>query len=229
MKILKKSSLLFILMLGISGIYLPSASAGGGSVEDEVIASIEKRYKNIKGLQADFNQQNYIASLDQFRQFQGKLFLLRPHLFAMEVSSPSNQTLVFDGQFFWIYTSANNQALKHPVAPDFSDHPLINLLTSMADLRKNFFFSLAKPDSAPDYLLNLTLKDPKTDIQKIHLAVTRKEFQIKEITLYYASGNYTRLALKEIRENPDISPERFQFTPPPGTEIVENLTPLMQP
>jgi len=230
MKILKICALLFILIFSSSGIiYLPSVSAGEGVSENDVIASIEKRYKNITGLQSEFSQQNYIAALDQYRHFQGELFLLRPHLFAMEIVFPSQQNLVFDGQFFWIYTSANNQALKHTVAPDFLDNPLINLLTNIADLRENFFLSLAESDSASDYRLSLTFKDPEVDIRKIHLAVAKKDFQIKGMTLYYASGNHTEIAFTGIRENPDISCERFQFIPPPGTEIVEKITPLTQP
>ena len=196
---------------------------------EEVITSTQEKYRKIDSIEAKFIQRNFISPLNQFREFKGKLFLQRPHLFAMEVTSPEYQRLVFDGDFFWVYTANNNQAVKSLVAPEFFKHPLINLLTTIAELKKHFSISLTETGPDQDYSLKLTLRTPEKDIRTVSLTVKRKGFQVKELTIYYESGNYTQLALMDIKENPDISKEHFLFLPPAGTEIVENPAPITHP
>jgi len=227
MKTLKRKLIvLFVLILG-------SLEAFPALAEekdlDGIIASIQEKYRTIKSIEADFVQKNFIAALNQFREFRGKIFLQKPHLFDLEVSFPSQQRQTFDGRFVWIYTSANNQVLKNPVAPDFFNHPLINLITTMADLKKNFFISLGGTKTAQDYSLKLTLKTPKTGFREILISGSKNNFQIQELTVYYDSGNYTQLALTNIKENSNISPDHFQFILLPGVEIVESPAPPMQP
>jgi len=194
----------------------------------DLIASIQQKYKAIHSIESKFVQKNFFASLNQFREFKGNISLKRPHLFEMEVSYPEYQRLVFDGQFYWIYVAASNQVLKYPVAPDFSDHPLISLLATMENLEKSFIISFGKTVSSEDYLLTLTLKNPEPEIREIHLTMKKKDFQIKDLSIHYGSGNYTLLALYDIKENSDIPPERFQFIPSPEIEIVESPTPTLR-
>ncbi len=196
---------------------------------EALVASIQAKYTAIESFEADFIQANYIAPLSQFREFQGKIFLQRPHFFSMEVSSPGQQRLVFDGKYFWVYTAANEQALKSSVASGFLDHPLINLLATMADLTNTFSIALVDATTANDYSLKLTLKQPDTEVQEVGLTVAKQTFQVKELILYYASGNYTRLSLRNTKQNPDIPPGQFQFIPPPGVEVEENPAPLTRP
>ncbi|MBN2466956.1 MAG: outer membrane lipoprotein chaperone LolA [Deltaproteobacteria bacterium] len=197
---------------------------------DTVVASFEERYRAVHSLASDFTQENFIASLEESRAFQGKLFLARPSLFAMEVFSPSRQTLIFDGHFFWVYTEASNQVLKHTVAQSFFDHPLISLLTTMENLQENFTVSLAPSEAATvDQVLMLTPKKSTGEVQTIHLRVSKETSQIKEVTLYHGSGNYTRLALNNTVENGELPPERFQYSPAPGTDVVEDPTPVLKP
>lgn len=209
-------------------------SAASPSRSDEetveaIVAAIQAKYSTIESFEADFIQKNYIAPLSQFREFQGKVFLKRPHFFSMEVSSPGYQRLVFDGKFFWVYTAANEQALKSSVASGFLDHPLINLLATMADLKNTFSIARVDTTAAHDYSLKLTLKQPDTQIQEVGLTVKKQTFQIEELILYYASGNYTRLSLRNTKQNPDIPPGQFEFIPPPGVEVEENPAPLTRP
>lgn len=222
------SKIVVVLVVMVCCLAASPSRAGEGASED-IVASIQAKYRSIESFEADFIQKNYIATLDQFREFEGKIFLKRPHFFSMEVSSPSYQRLVFDGKFFWVYTASNEQALKSSVASSFLDHPLINLLATMADLTSTFAIAPAGTTTAPDYALTLTLKQPDTEIQEVGLTVQKETFQVKELVLYYASGNYTRLSLSNTKQNPDIPPGQFQFVPPPGVTVEENPAPLTRP
>ena len=143
----------------------------------------------------------------------------------MEVSHPSTQRQTFDGQYLWIYTEANNQVVKKLLDPDFLHHPLITLLATMENLEKDFLIKVSTPEDCSTHSLNLTLKDEYSEIREILLVIDKKKLQLKELTLYYETGNYTRLVLDKTKENKKISPECFQFIPPPGVEVVEPAIP----
>jgi len=192
---------------------------------EDLVNAIGTKYAAVDTLAADFTQKNFIASLNQFREFQGTLALKRPHLFSMQVVEPSAQELVFDGQFYWVYTAATEQVLKNPVPPDFTEHPLINLIETMENLDEDFIISQGITRSADEYSLTLTLKKPETDIEGAHLTVSKQGLKIRAIVLRYCSGNYTQFILSNVEENPEIPPERFEFQPPPGVEIIENPMP----
>lgn len=198
---------------------------GGEDRAREVVAAIQQKYRSINSIEAAFAQRNYIASLDQSREFRGTLFLKRPNLFAMEVDFPNRQQQILDGEFFWNYTSATNQAVKSRLAPDFAEHPLVNLLTTMENLEKDFTVVLSDREDSPDYSLTLGPKAQDPEFQEVILAVSKQGLGVKEIIVLYESGDSTQLILTQPRENPAIAPSRFTFSPPAGVEIVEAPAP----
>ena len=193
--------------------------------DDDIVALVQKKYKAVNAVEANFVQENYIFSLDQCREFRGKIFLKKPNFFDMEVSYPSQQRQTFDGKYLWVYTPANNQVLKNKLSPDFLHHPFINLLSTMENLDRDFFISVCNAEGAPDLSLKLSLKEKYSELREVFITVEGSNYQVKELTIYYESGNYTRLVLSKIKENQKISPKRFQFIPPAGSEVVEPPTP----
>jgi len=192
---------------------------------EDVVALVQQKYKAVNSVEADFVQTNYIASLNQSREFRGKIFLEKPNLFNMEVSHPAKQRQTFDGQYLWVYTPANNQVLKNLVSPDFLHHPFINLLSTMENLERDFFISVCSGGGTSDPSLKLTLKEKYSELREVLITVERKSYQIQTVTLYYESGNYTRLVLSKIKENQKISLQCFHFIPPAGIEVVEPPAP----
>jgi outer membrane lipoprotein carrier protein len=193
--------------------------------DEDVVALVQQKYKAVNSVEADFVQTNYIASLNQSREFRGKIFLEKPNLFNMEVSHPAKQRQTFDGQYLWVYTPANNQVLKNLVSPDFLHHPFINLLSTMENLERDFFISVCSGGGTSDPSLKLTLKEKYSELREVLITVERKSYQIQTVTLYYESGNYTRLVLSKIKENQKISLQCFHFIPPAGIEVVEPPAP----
>ena len=224
---MKKMLFIVILLMPFIWGALIATQAEDRTVED-LVKTIRDKYSAVNALKAHFAQKNFIDSLNQFREFEGTLFLKRPHLFCMEVTFPGTQKLLFDGHYYWIYTASAEQVLKNPVPPNFVQHPLINLIHTMENLDQDFIVSQGITRSADEYSLTLTLKTPQSDIEGAHLTVGKKDFQIHELLLRYCSGNYTQFTLTETEENPSIPLERFQFTPPPGVDVIENPAPTEQ-
>ena len=225
---MKKTLFVTVLLIAFAWGAMIATQAEDRTVED-LVKTIRDKYRTVDALKARFAQKNYIAALNQFREFEGILLLKRPHLFSMDVTLPSTQKLLFDGRFYWVYTASNKQVIKNPVPPNFVEHPLINLIHTMENLDRDFIVSQGITRSADEYSLTLTLRKPQSDIEGAHLTVGKKDFQIHELLLRYCSGNYTRFTLTDTVENQDIPLERFQFTPPPGVEVIENPADISHP
>ena len=212
--------LIFILSLAFFCLSFRTSLANENA-EKDVVALVQQKYKAVNSIEADFVQTNYIASLEQTRDFSGKIFLKKPNLFNMEVSHPAKQRQTFDGKYLWVYTAANNQVLKNLVSPDFLHHPFINLLSTMENLERDFFITVNSGEGTSDPSLKLTLKDKFSELREALITVDRGSYQIKTVTMYYESGNYTRLVLSKIKENKKISPQCFNFISPAGVEVIE--------
>lgn len=197
--------------------------------DEDIVALVQQKYKAVNSIEADFVQTNYIASLNQSREFRGKIFLKKPNLFNMEVSQPASQRQTFDGKYLWVYTATNNQVLKNLVSPDFLHHPFINLLSTMENLERDFFINVSSKEGTSDHSLKLTLKKKYSELREALITVDKNSYQIKTVTIYYESGNYTRLVLSKIKENQKISPQCFHFIPPAGADVIEPPTPQTTP
>ncbi|MCX8012079.1 MAG: outer membrane lipoprotein chaperone LolA [Desulfobacterota bacterium] len=190
-----------------------------GEETENILKAIQQKYKTVERLEAKFVQTNYIATLDQFREFKGKIFFKKPYFFDMEVNYPTNQRQTFDGQYLWIYTPANNQVLKSQISPDIINHPLISLLSTMENLEKDFFIEANEKDLR--VALKMILKEPHSEVRELLVALEKDDYRIKELTICFESGNYTRIVLDKVKENLEIPAQQFHFSPPRGVEVVE--------
>jgi outer membrane lipoprotein-sorting protein len=88
--------LIVFLTLTFCGLMTSNADENNGQ---NIISLVQQKYKAVTSVEADFVQTNYIASLNQTREFRGKIFLKKPNLFNMEVSQPAKQRQTFDGAY----------------------------------------------------------------------------------------------------------------------------------
>jgi len=216
---------LLVMIVSFCSFWLLQISFSDSETEDNIVKAIQQKYKAVEGLEAKLVQVNYIATLDQFREFRGEFSFKKPYFFDMKVNYPTSQRQTFDGQYLWIYTPANNQVLKNQVSPDLLNHPLISLLSTMENLEKDFFVVVNNTKEGLDLSLKLTLKQPQSEVRELLVKLEKEHYRIKELTIYFTSGNYTRIVLTKLKENPEIPAQQFYFSPPPGVEVVETPSP----
>ena len=191
-----------------------------------------------------FNQDSEVVSLGQQQRAKGEaVFKFLPTseksrvspLFRWEYSEPDKQLIVSDGREIWFYVPENQQAIRSEAGKALSaeegNNPLV-FLTNLGELSRFFEISWFgnQPEQAGDYFLELIPLQKSPLIKNIVLGI-RKDFVAKRkggqpgfpihsLLLTNINNDRTRIEIVEAEVNQRPTDKLFQFSPPPGTEIL---------
>jgi len=131
---------------------------------------------------------------------------------------------VSDGKQAWFYLPGDKQVRKTAVQKlDDLSSPLAFLL-GKTKLEKELQGLSFAPDrsrlAAGDVVLRGVPKAMQDRVSEVRLEIT-PENQIVCIQIDEVDGSLTEYRFTEQEENISIGDRRFEFTPPPGTELVE--------
>lgn len=208
---------------------------------DEVVATLEAGYADLRDLQAGFSQTTTLAGFPKPQKGRGELALRRPAgaaaQFRFDYSIPKQQ-IVSDGKQVWFYQPDQQQVLISSLEGMFKGGNGIALayLTGLGNVSKDFSAALARPprDKQGNYHLELTPRTPSAMLTKLRLtidgsAVTRyltdkalsDTFPILSSVVIDGSGNQTRIDYSRVRVNKGLAAGRFTFKVPNGVQEIK--------
>ena len=185
-------------------------------------AAVDAHYNHLHSLEAEFTEVYRGSGMD--RTETGTLWLKKPGKMRWEYRSPKDKLFVSDGKDAWFYVPDDRQARKTDAKKlDDIRSPLAFLLGKTKLEKELQGLSLA-PDVPPLQPQNVVLRGvPQAladRVSEILLEIT-PDHQITRIVIQEVDGAATEYRFDAIKENISIADGRFQFKPPPGTEIVE--------
>ena len=211
--------------LAVTGL-LTASSAVEGEVK-AVARAVDEHYNHIRSLQAEFTEVYRGAGME--RTESGTLWLKKsgmnkPGKMRWEYRSPREKLFVSDGKDAWFYVPGERQARKMPARKlDDLRSPLAFLLGKTRLEKELQGLSLA-PDVAPLNAGDLVLRGVpaalEDRISEILLEVT-SDYKLARIVLNDVDGTVTEYRFSKDKEDVGIRDERFRFSPPAGTEVVE--------
>ncbi len=196
-----------------------------------IAAAVDEHYNHLRTLQAEFTEEYRGAGIE--RTESGTLWLAKsgmkkPGKMRWEYRSPKEKLFVSDGKDAWFYVPADQQARKSDARKlDDVRSPLAFLLGKSKlekELRGLSLASDRAPLAAGDVVLRGVPQALADRINEILLEVT-PEHQIVRIVIDDVDGSATEYRFSEQKENVNIPEGRFEFSPPAGTETVEELGP----
>jgi outer membrane lipoprotein carrier protein len=170
---------------------------------------------NLQSMQADFVQTNQ----DVLRRSSGTMMLLRPGKLRWDVKRPQPQQIIADGKQLWVYDPSLAQVTRHKLGKaDTATSPVALLSDSLDQLASQYQITrLAKPGQTGLWFKLLS----KTQASMLHW-----------VELYFSDGQLTRMRIADkldqvtvfsfqhIQINPALNPRLFEFSSPPGVEVV---------
>ena len=188
---------------------------------DQLIARIESRYGNMRGLAADF-EQTYSGPGVRDKRERGRVFLQRPRRMRWEYEPKPGKLFIVNDREVWFYSPADREATRADAA-SISDarFPFLFLL-GQKNLRRQFqdiaFASQDAGASSNIRTLRLVPKRKDTGIREIFLEVT-KDGQISKVRQIDEANAVSEFVLLNVNENYIAPAEAFEFHPPPGVNI----------
>ena len=189
--------------------------AHGQTVQD-VVASVENHYRDLTDLTAKVIQKNVLKSIGRTQKYEGTLFIKRPGKLRLEYSN--GQLILIDGKAALFYSKKSEQVIKKT----FTDFEHMNIpvafLLGAARIRDDFDVLQADPKMPRE--LELLPRKRGAAMKEMRLHVDEAG-RIMDIMIFDRSGNTTSITFTDIREGAGVDDQRFVFTAPKGTEIIE--------
>lgn len=177
--------------------------------------ALDRFTSGLKTLEARFEQS--VLDTENSRQglFHGVFLLQRPDRFRWDYLAPEKKHIIADGKDLWVVDVELNQvtqlhqsmALKNtPATVLLSDRPL-----------DDSFKVVELGERQQLQWLELIPSDPDSNILRILLAFKGDRLLRLETTDNF--GQISRFSFFEIKRNPDIPVERFEYQPPFGWDV----------
>jgi outer membrane lipoprotein carrier protein len=198
------------------------AGAGNASVED-YIHSFESSYRNVRTLRADFTQ-TYVMD-GRNRTESGTVYFERGGRMRWDYQQPQQKLFISDGKHLVLFVPEQRQLTRSSVKSSEDFRVPFRLLLSRLNLRKVFSrFEFAedalKHDSTVRVIRAYPKKEYAQDYQEVLLALS-PEFDIQQLQIVYADHTRMEFKFDDIQRNAPLRESLFQFTPPPGVEVID--------
>ena len=197
--------------------------------EQQATANLVKQLSNIKSLSANFEQTTKATVATKAPQkkgltgqhmnqtLKGVMKVARPGKFFWETTSPSKQTIVTTGKTVWIYDPDLQQAVRQSLDDQVANTPALLLSGNTSQIMNAY--RVTQPDKGKTYY-TLYPKDRDGAFQSLTISFgvnKAPSLMILEDSL----GQTTQVRFNNVKVNPTIPASTFNFTPPKGTDIID--------
>ena len=196
---------------------------------DRIAAGLAARYGGLTALSAAYRRVAATPATDQVFKSQsrqvatGVLYWARPNRLLLDQVSPQPEVMVTDGTTVWWHVPAEKLVYRYrniDVAGELK--PLMVFLSGLETLTRDFGLSPAPADPARPGQLGLDLTPKEGSRSVDHLTVWCDEnFALTGFGFTVITGETTDFFLNGLAENPPLSPERFAFKIPRGSQVIE--------
>lgn len=194
-----------------------SPAAGKGNAK-EIIKKVQKKYRELRSLKADFEQEYVWELAGETRTVHGTLYLKSGDKYRIETE---NDVVVTDGKTVWTYSKANEQVIIDRLQSS-DENPLpADLLFKYSEEYNPHFVAEEKLDGKKAFKLNLVPKDEEAFITSVQIWVDAKSWLTVKVRQVDINENVNTYFLRNAQQNIELEESLFNFQIPPETEVVD--------
>lgn len=196
--------------------------------EQQATSNLVKQLTGIQSLSANFEQTTKVTnskapqkkgltSQHMNQTFKGVMKVARPGKFFWETSTPSKQTIVTTGKTVWIYDPDLQQAIRQSLDEQVANTPALLLSGNTSQIMQSY--RVTQPDRSKTYY-TLYPKDSEGAFQSLTISFGANKAPSLMI-LQDSLGQTTYVRFNNVKLNAAIPASTFNFTPPKGTDIID--------
>ena len=204
---------------------LGAASASAASLPlDQYINRVQKSYHEVRAMRADFTQT--YDSGGGSRVESGTVVFARGGRMRWDYQEPEKKVFVSNKKQVLLYLPEQNQLDLSSVKQSEDYRIPFRLLLSRLDLRKIFSkfedANNAFQHPAEDRVIIAYPKHAEKLGYKHVVMEFDPEMNIRRLVIVYAGNSVMKFSFSHIDRNPKLSDSLFEFTAPPGTQIINH-------
>lgn len=211
--------LLFVFLL----LPAPALHAQPLSLE-QLTAKTQDIYEKTSDLKAFFIQEVTIKSMKKTEREEGTVYFKNPRMMLWDYTKPKSKKLVINAQKAWLYVPEDRMVYIQNAEDVYRSRMAVKFLSGIGRLSEDFQIRFSKDtpvDSEGNFHLVLTPKETGSGVDRLHITVDGKIFQILQCRFNDSFGNTTRLRFSDFSLNKGIPDKFFTFKAPEGVEVVQ--------
>jgi outer membrane lipoprotein carrier protein len=224
-RIIRSSLLVFVAFMTVS-------PASGQQIDPLHIArKLQSTYENAANVVAHFSQTTTMKFSPRVRQGAGEMIFLKPGRMRWDYISPDYQVLISDGETISMYFEKSSQMIISNAKDYLQSDVTYSFFAGTGNILTDF--DISDPgfeNNQPDtYLIKLIPKTTHPQVSSMHVWISRETFLIEQLQIIDHFDTVTNLYFTNIKIDADsygnrkIGEDLFYFTPPAGTEIIEQF------
>jgi outer membrane lipoprotein carrier protein len=211
---------------------IPTVPQSNGPTQDPwpILDRASGSYDTVKTLQADFVQIVDNPMIGDPDTTRGRLYQQRPNFFEMRFSDPKSDRIVADGKKLWLYTPSTTpgQVIRTAIPSSGTSGP--NLIGQFVEKpRDRYDARYVRADSTGDAAgaVDVIALKPRgthaTDLpySAATVWISRKDGLVRRIEIVESGGQERTITLRNLVVNQAIAAREFKFSPPTGTQVVD--------
>ena len=197
--------------------------------EQQATANLVKQLSGIQSLSANFEQttktsggtkatqKKGLTAQHMSQTFKGTMKVARPGKFYWETTSPAKQTIVTSGKTVWIYDPDLQQAVRQSLDEQVANTPALLLSGNTSQIMQSY--RVTQPNKGKTYY---TLYPKSDDGAFQSLTISFGGNKAPNLMILQDSlGQTTYVKFNNVKVNAAIPASTFNFTPPKGTDIID--------
>jgi len=193
----------------------------------EVLSEIQSRYEKTNDFEANFIQEYIGKAMKQANKGEGKVYFKKKGMMRWDYTVP-NQKLISDGHTLWYYQPEEKQVLVSDISKVLKEKTPLAFLSGEGNLNRDFNLLNLNESASPkedNYVVELAPREPIATVSKLILTVDKKTFLVLQADVVDGLGNVTRTRFIDTKTNVGLANSFFQFTVPPGTDVIKMQEP----
>ena len=193
-----------------------------GATGQAVLVEIQQRYENTSDFEANFVQEYIGKVMKTIQRGEGKVYFKKKGMMRWDYRVP-NQKLISNGHTLWYFQPDENQVFVSDVSKVLKERTPLAFLAGEGNLSRDFtLLNFSQSEKDETFVLEIAPKEPYPALAKLVLTVDRRTYQVVQSDVIDGLGNVTRTRFTDIKTNVNLSNSLFQFTIPPGAEVLRS-------
>ncbi len=185
---------------------------------EQILSKVQKKYKTIKDVTAEFVQNITFAVSKMEQSFQGSLIMKKGNKYRIEMDQ---QTIVTDGKTVWSYSHPNNQVIIDKYKEDPKSFSPDRVLINVSQNFNTIFIGDEKLFGKKTAVIKLTPKESRSLIKAMKVWIDLDDYLMRKIEITDVSDNVNLYLINSIKLNTGVSDNIFKFEIPEGTDTID--------
>ncbi|AFU97830.1 outer membrane lipoprotein chaperone LolA [Simiduia agarivorans] len=190
------------------------------ALASEPVVELSALLTNMQSASGQFEQSLRDGEGKLLQASQGKFLVKKPGKFLWDTQSPFPQLLVSNGKRLWLYDPDLEQASLSKVDQKAQQTPALLLSGDPAKISDSFSVKRAADKANGLAVYDLRAKDGQANFG--HISATFKGKTLVRMRFEDKLNNQTEFVFEQVAVNPALEDSLFEFTPPPGTDVIHN-------